>query len=79
MDAEALTLGHFAESISTKQAAADVLAPSIARAGQLMARALQNDGRIYSCGNGVHGFTLDPAVGCTDDRFLDADLDRQRL
>ena len=52
MDAESLVLEHFAESMSTKQAAADVLAPAIARAGQLMTRSLLDEGRIFSCGNG---------------------------
>ncbi len=52
MDAESLVLEHFAESVSTKQAAANILAPAIARAGQLMARSLRDDGRIFSCGNG---------------------------
>jgi D-sedoheptulose 7-phosphate isomerase len=52
MDAESLVLGHFAESISTKQAAAKVLGPPIARAGQLMAQSLLDDGKIFSCGNG---------------------------
>lgn len=52
MDAETLVSGHFAESVATKQAAANVLAPSIARAGQLMAQALLDDGMIFSCGNG---------------------------
>lgn len=52
MDAESLVLEHFAESMSTKQAAADVLAPAVARAGQLMTRSLLDEGRIFSCGNG---------------------------
>ena len=52
MDAETLVSEHFAESVVTKQAAANVLAPSIARAGQLMAQALLDDGMIFSCGNG---------------------------
>ncbi len=52
MDAESLVLEHFAESVSTKQAAANILAPAIARAGQLMARSLLDDGKIFSCGNG---------------------------
>ena len=43
---------HFAESIATKQTAADALAESIAAAGQLMADALLSDGKILSCGNG---------------------------
>jgi D-sedoheptulose 7-phosphate isomerase len=52
MDAESLVKQHFTESVSTKNAAAEVLAPAIARAGQLMARSLLDDGRIFSCGNG---------------------------
>jgi D-sedoheptulose 7-phosphate isomerase len=52
MDAESLVKEHFAESMSTKQAAADVLAPAIARAGQLMSQSLLDEGRIFSCGNG---------------------------
>ena len=52
MDAETLVKEHFAESVSTKQAAATVLAPAIARAGQLMAQSLLDDGKIFSCGNG---------------------------
>lgn len=52
MDAETLVSEHFAESVATKQAAANVLAPSVARGGQLMAQALLDDGMILSCGNG---------------------------
>lgn len=52
MDAESLVSEHFAESVATKQAAATVLAPAIARAGQLMAQSLLDDGKILSCGNG---------------------------
>jgi len=52
MDAESLVLEHFAESVATKQAAANVLGPAIARAGQLMAQSLLDEGRIFSCGNG---------------------------
>ncbi len=52
MDAESLVKEHFAESMSIKQAAADVLAPAIARAGQLMSQSLLDEGRIFSCGNG---------------------------
>lgn len=43
---------HFAESIATKQSAVDVISESIAAAGQLMAQALLDDGKILSCGNG---------------------------
>ena len=48
MDAESLVLEHFAESLATKKAAANVLAPPIARAGQLMAQSLLDDGKIFS-------------------------------
>ena len=43
---------HFAESIATKESAAEVLAESIAAAGRLMSDALLDDGKILSCGNG---------------------------
>ncbi len=52
MDAESLVKEHFAESVATKQAATELLAPAIARAGQLMAQSLLDDGKILSCGNG---------------------------
>jgi len=52
MDAESLVLEHFAQSVAAKQAAANLLAPTVARAGQLMARSLLDDGRVFSCGNG---------------------------
>lgn len=43
---------HFEESIVTKQAAVDAISQSIAEAGELMSRALLNEGKILSCGNG---------------------------
>jgi len=43
---------HFAERIATKQGAVEVLSESIATAGNLMAQALLDDGKILSCGNG---------------------------
>ncbi|KAB7623844.1 phosphoheptose isomerase [Alkalilimnicola sp. S0819] len=43
---------HFHESIRTKQMAMDQITPAIVRAGQRMARTLQQDGKILSCGNG---------------------------
>lgn len=52
MDAESLVSEHFAESVATKQAAAKVLAPAIARAGRLMSQSLLDNGKILSCGNG---------------------------
>ena len=52
MDAELRVREHFAESIATKQAAVEQLSHSIALAGQLLAQALLEDGKILSCGNG---------------------------
>ncbi len=52
MNAESRVAQHFADSIATKQAAADALPAIIANAGLLMGQALQNDGKILSCGNG---------------------------
>lgn len=43
---------HFKDSIATKQAALEVLVPSIIMAGKLMADALKQDRKIMSCGNG---------------------------
>lgn len=43
---------HFAESIATKQTAAEVVVESIAAAGRVMSDALLDDGKILSCGNG---------------------------
>ncbi len=43
---------HFAESIATKESAVGVLGERIAAAGELMSRALLDDGKILSCGNG---------------------------
>jgi D-sedoheptulose 7-phosphate isomerase len=42
---------HFRESLAVKQASI-VLAPQIAAAARLMTRALLDDGKILSCGNG---------------------------
>ena len=52
MDAVARVRDHFAESIATKQMAAEQLVESIAAAGQVMSDALLDDGKILSCGNG---------------------------
>jgi len=52
MDAVTLVRGHFAESIATKQTAAEQLVESIAVAGRVMSDALLDDGKILSCGNG---------------------------
>lgn len=43
---------NFTESIATKQAAMDIVAPFIARAAALMSSALHADHKILSCGNG---------------------------
>lgn len=52
MDPVTRVRNHFAESIATKQAAAEQLAESIVAAGRVMSDALLNDGKILSCGNG---------------------------
>ena len=52
MDAETRVREHFAESIAVKQASAEILCQSISSAGQLMAAALLDEGKILSCGNG---------------------------
>ena len=52
MDMLARVREHFEESIATKQAAVDAISDSIAEAGALMSRALLNEGKILSCGNG---------------------------
>jgi D-sedoheptulose 7-phosphate isomerase len=43
---------HFADSIATKQAALAVLVPPISSATGLLVEALQDGGKILSCGNG---------------------------
>ncbi|MBT8102686.1 MAG: phosphoheptose isomerase [Gammaproteobacteria bacterium] len=43
---------HFAESIATKQIAAEQIGESIVAAGRVMSDALLDDGKILSCGNG---------------------------
>ena len=43
---------QFNDSIATKQAALQVLIPSILAAGKLMADSLRHDGKVMSCGNG---------------------------
>jgi D-sedoheptulose 7-phosphate isomerase len=52
MDAVTLVRGHFAESIATKQTAAEQLVESIAAGGRVLSDALLDDGKILSCGNG---------------------------
>lgn len=44
--------GHFTDSAQLKLAAADVLAPEIARAAATMTECLFADGKILACGNG---------------------------
>lgn len=51
MDAETRVREHFAESIATKQAAVETSAAIVA-AADLITRALLEDGKILSCGNG---------------------------
>ena len=52
MDPVARVREHFAESIATKETAAEQIAESIAAAGRVMSDALLDDGKILSCGNG---------------------------
>ena len=52
MDPVTRVRDHFAESIAAKQIAAEQLAESIVAAGHLLSRALLDDGKILSCGNG---------------------------
>jgi len=52
MDAVTRVKTHFAESIEVKETAAAMLPEWIAVAGELMGRALQDDCKILSCGNG---------------------------
>jgi D-sedoheptulose 7-phosphate isomerase len=47
-----LIVGHFEESISTKQRAQAALVPAIEAAGAAMANCLRDGGKIMSCGNG---------------------------
>ena len=52
MDLQDRILGHFLESIETKQKAAGDLVAVIQMAGEVMVGSLLNDGKILSCGNG---------------------------
>ncbi len=52
MDPQARVTQQFHESIRTKQMALDQLAPRIIRAAEAIARSLQNEGKVLSCGNG---------------------------
>lgn len=52
MNFEQRIVDHFLDSARLKQEAAALLAPEIARAGQLMTECLLADGKILACGNG---------------------------
>lgn len=52
MDNEDAIRRQFEDSIATKQRALQALVPAIARAGDAMASALRNGGKILACGNG---------------------------
>lgn len=52
MDPHERVIQHFHESIRTKQMAMDQLASVIVEAAGTMARCLQQEGKILSCGNG---------------------------
>ncbi len=52
MDPHERVLQHFHESIRTKQMAMDQLASVIVEAARIMARSLQQEGKILTCGNG---------------------------
>ena len=52
MDLQDRILGHFVESIETKQQAASELVAPIQLAGDCMVNSLLQEGKILSCGNG---------------------------
>jgi D-sedoheptulose 7-phosphate isomerase len=52
MDITSRIRAHFAESAELKLAAAEALAPQIARAAALMTDCLLADGKLLACGNG---------------------------
>lgn len=52
MDANQRITRHFEDSIATKRLAMEQLLTPIAQAAELMVRALQQGGKILSCGNG---------------------------
>jgi len=52
MDPVARVRDHFAQSIATKETAAEQIAESIAAAGRIMSDAILDDGKLLSCGNG---------------------------
>src|SRR6266480_3695050 len=52
MDIASRIRAHFAESAELKLAAAEAMAPQIARAAALMTDCLLADGKLLACGNG---------------------------
>src|SRR2546423_10805339 len=52
MDIASRIRAHFAESAELKLAAAEAMAPQIARAATLMTDCLLADGKLLACGNG---------------------------
>lgn len=52
MSAETRIRAHFAESIEVKLISAETLSEPIAHAGRMLGGALENGGKILSCGNG---------------------------
>lgn len=52
MDLTAHVRTHFDDAIALKRQMAETMAPSIARAGEAMARALAAGGKVLACGNG---------------------------
>lgn len=52
MDLLARIAQHFNDSIQTKQQALDAVAPAIAHAAEVVARALLNERKVLACGNG---------------------------
>src|SRR5438874_5276830 len=52
MDIAARIRAHFAESAELKLAAAEAMAPQIARAAAMMTECLLADGKLLACGNG---------------------------
>src|SRR3982075_1959765 len=52
MDSASRIKAHFAEIAELKLAAAELMAPQIVRAAELMTESLLADGKLTSCGNG---------------------------
>src|SRR2546423_9774389 len=52
MDIASRIRAHFAESAELKLAAAEAMAPQIARAAAMMTDCLLADGKLLACGNG---------------------------